>query len=166
MVTSVTIVESRNYVDVTDANRFKPAVSRRPDKTPRFEFYLYNDAGRIIKQYLTIHEIQQILLQQSQSLGLKQLGWLIGRNETDWTAASGSKKGSSSRLSTTTTSAPVTTADKKQVLGVIDMVQGIIASAQDGDEDKEDGKKPPKKRRKKPPHWIQFRRKFQWIYCE
>ena len=39
------------------------------DKTPKFEFYLYNDAGRIIKQYLSIHEIQQILLQQSQNLG-------------------------------------------------------------------------------------------------
>ena len=70
------------------------------DKTPKFEFYLYNDAGRIIKQYLSIHEIQQILLQQSQNLGenyflaiqknnlnfsgLQQLAWLIGRNETNW----------------------------------------------------------------------------------
>ena len=70
MVTSVTIVESRNYVDVKrDRNKKTPAVAKKPDKTPRFEFYLYNDAGRIIKQYLTIHEIQQILLQQSQSLG-------------------------------------------------------------------------------------------------
>ena len=42
------------------------------DKTPKFEFYLYNDAGRIIKQYLSIHEIQQILLQQSQNLGDKK----------------------------------------------------------------------------------------------
>ena len=70
------------------------------DKTPKFEFYLYNDAGRIIKQYLSIHEIQQILLQQSQNLGrslsnllsihqiffsgLQQLAWLIGRNESNW----------------------------------------------------------------------------------
>ena len=70
MVTSVTIVESRNYVDVKrDRNKKTPAVPKKPDKTPRFEFYLYNDVGRIIKQYLTIHEIQQILLQQSQSLG-------------------------------------------------------------------------------------------------
>ena len=69
-MTSVTIVESRNYVDVKrDRNKKTPAVAKKPDKTPRFEFYLYNDAGRIIKQYLTIHEIQQILLQQSQSLG-------------------------------------------------------------------------------------------------
>ena len=42
---------------------------KKKDKTPRFEFYLYNDTGRIIKQYLSIHEIQQILLQQSQNLG-------------------------------------------------------------------------------------------------
>ena len=70
VVTSVTIVESRNYVGTKESDRTrKPVVSKRPDKTPRFEFYLYNDSGRIIKQYLTIHEIQQILLQQSQSLG-------------------------------------------------------------------------------------------------
>ena len=69
VVTSVTIVESRNYVGVKQNERNKKPVKKRPDKTPRFEFYLYNDAGRIIKQYLTIHEIQQILLQQSQSLG-------------------------------------------------------------------------------------------------
>ena len=70
-MTSVTIVESRNYVTVNqDKNTKKVPVPKKPDKTPRFEFYLYNDAGRIIKQYLTIHEIQQILLQQSQNLGI------------------------------------------------------------------------------------------------
>ena len=69
VVTSVTIVESRNYVGVKEKDRTRKPVPKRPDKTPRFEFYLYNDAGRIIKRYLTIHEIQQILLQQSQSLG-------------------------------------------------------------------------------------------------
>ena len=69
-MTSVTIVESRNYVTVNqDKNTKKVPVPKKSDKTPRFEFYLYNDAGRIIKQYLTIHEIQQILLQQSQNLG-------------------------------------------------------------------------------------------------
>ena len=73
-MTSVTIVESRNYVTVNqDKNRKKVPAPKKPDKTPRFEFYLYNDAGRIIKQYLTIHEIQQILLQQSQNLGKNRL---------------------------------------------------------------------------------------------
>ena len=69
VVTSVTIVESRNYISSKDNNKNRVPVPKRPDKTPRFEFYLYNDEGRIIKQYLTIHEIQQILLQQSQNLG-------------------------------------------------------------------------------------------------
>ena len=69
VVTSVTIVESRNYISSKESGKKKVPVPKRPDKTPRFEFYLYNDEGRIIKQYLTIHEIQQILLQQSQSLG-------------------------------------------------------------------------------------------------
>ena len=77
VVTSVTIVESRNYVVTRDETKKVP-VPKKPDKTPRFEFYLYNDSGRIIKQYLTIHEIQQILLQQSQNLG-KQTYFLIHR---------------------------------------------------------------------------------------
>merc|ERR1719394_871315 len=124
VVTSVTIVESRNYVVTRDETKKVP-VPKKPDKTPRFEFYLYNDSGRIIKQYLTIHEIQQILLQQSQNLGLKQLGWLIGRNETDWTSSSSKKS---------TRRPPFGTTNKSQVLGVIDMIQGIVASAQDGDE--------------------------------
>merc|ERR1712227_148748 len=163
VVTSVTIVESRNYVVTRDETKKVP-VPKKPDKTPRFEFYLYNDSGRIIKQYLTIHEIQQILLQQSQNLGLKQLGWLIGRNETDWTSSSSEKKSTKTTVSKTsskttvsvstagTTPGSVTTADKTQLLGVIDMVQGIVASAQDGDEDKEDNvkKNTSNKRRKKP----------------
>merc|ERR1711874_277427 len=150
VVTSVTIVESRNYVGVKQNERNKKPVKKRPDKTPRFEFYLYNDAGRIIKQYLTIHEIQQILLQQSQSLGLKQLGWLIGRNESDWTSSS-SKKSSTRRPTTTFTPSRSTTrrtttgqtqtpgtTNKSQLLGVIDMVQGIVASAQDTGDQKDE----------------------------
>ena len=69
VVTSVSIVENqKNFGSVEGRNKNKP--KRKKDKTPKFEFYLYNDAGRIIKQYLSIHEIQQILLQQSQNLGI------------------------------------------------------------------------------------------------
>ena len=73
------------------------------DKTPKFEFYLYNDAGRIIKQYLSIHEIQQILLQQSHDLGLRQMAWLIGRNETNWRPTDIPKKKTMTTTSTTPT---------------------------------------------------------------
>ena len=65
-MTSVTIVEHTNLVRTGGQ---KGIAKKKADKTPKFEFYLYNDAGRIIKQYLSIHEIQQILLQQSQTLG-------------------------------------------------------------------------------------------------
>ena len=68
VVTSVSIVENKKSFEIKGRNKQKP---KRKDKTPKFEFYLYNDAGRIIKQYLSIHEIQQILLQQSQNLGEK-----------------------------------------------------------------------------------------------
>ena len=97
--------------------------------------------------------------------GLKQLGWLIGRNETDWTSSSAektstrrpvttetSKKGDSPSRATTrrttrsTTTAPPATTNKSQLLGVIDMVQGIVASAQDGDEP---GEKTPEKNKNK-----------------
>ena len=64
----MSIVENKKSFEIKGRNKHKP---KRKDKTPKFEFYLYNDAGRIIKQYLSIHEIQQILLQQSQNLGEK-----------------------------------------------------------------------------------------------
>ena len=38
-------------------------------RVPKFEFFIYNDAGNMVKQYLTVREIQQLLLQQSLRLG-------------------------------------------------------------------------------------------------
>ena len=52
-----------------ETHRGFPEGSRRE---PKFEFYLYNDAGNMVKQYLTVREIQQILLQQSLQLGKVQ----------------------------------------------------------------------------------------------
>ena len=71
VVTSVSIVENENISTNLESIK-KKNKPKRKDKTPKFEFYLYNDAGRIIKQYLSIHEIQQILLQQSQNLGKRK----------------------------------------------------------------------------------------------
>merc|ERR1739844_69127 len=96
VVTSVTIVES---MDETNKKKYEEEYMKhrkeqykKQSMQPKFEFYLYNDAGRIIKQRLSIHEIQQILLQQSQNLGLKQLGWLIGRNMTNLVTATSTSK--------------------------------------------------------------------------
>ena len=69
IVTCITIVENKNIKINKNEKKKEKRNLKKKDKTPRFEFYLYNDAGRIIKQYLSIHEIQQILLQQSQNLG-------------------------------------------------------------------------------------------------
>ena len=75
VVTSVTIIENKSLSKFESKlqNMKEKNKPKRKDKTPKFEFYLYNDAGRIIKQYLSIHEIQQILLQQSQNLGKRKL---------------------------------------------------------------------------------------------
>ena len=72
VVTSVSIVENKKLKTKKDEKKKVKNKPKKTDQTPRFEFYLYNDAGRIIKQYLSIHEIQQILLQQSQNLGEKK----------------------------------------------------------------------------------------------
>ena len=66
VVTSKSVSENTNdeYLRILEGHSYKGR-----DETPKFEFYLYNDAGTIIRQHLSIHEIQQILLQQSQSLG-------------------------------------------------------------------------------------------------
>ena len=81
VVTSVSIVENKKLKAIGDENKKVKEKPKRKDKTPKFEFYLYNDAGRIIKQYLSIHEIQQILLQQSQNLGENCLAYKIFRLE-------------------------------------------------------------------------------------
>ena len=90
--------------------------------------------------------------------GLKQLGWLIGRNETNWTGSDSPKPvrgstASSSKVSVTrTTSRPrrtsttptllkETTPNEAQGL-IIDMVKGLVASAQDsGDKNNKNKKK-------------------------
>ena len=67
------IVESKSELKQIDNDYLRILKENRgSDQTPKFEFYLYNDAGTIIKQYLSIHEIQQILLQQSQTLGTNE----------------------------------------------------------------------------------------------
>ena len=67
-MTSKSVVENANTNDEY-LRILKEQSHKGRDETPKFEFYLYNDAGTIIRQHLSIHEIQQILLQQSQSLG-------------------------------------------------------------------------------------------------
>ena len=36
---------------------------------PKFKFYLYNDNGELIQEHLTLHEIQHLLLLQTQRSG-------------------------------------------------------------------------------------------------
>ena len=43
------------------------------DLTPRFNFYLYNNGGRIIRSQLSIHEIQIFLLKRSKEIGWRKL---------------------------------------------------------------------------------------------
>ena len=47
-------------------------------RIPKFEFYIYNDVGSMVKQYLTVREIQQLLLQQSLRMGPRS--WIIEVN--------------------------------------------------------------------------------------
>merc|ERR1711976_507499 len=49
------------------------------DLTPRFNFYLYNNGGRIFRSQLSIHEIQIFLLKRSKEIGWRKLSDFIGR---------------------------------------------------------------------------------------
>ena len=66
-------VADKHYDDTQDQVYRRQGSSRV--RIPKFEFYIYNDVGTMVKQYLTVREIQQLLLQQSLRLG-PQL-WLI-----------------------------------------------------------------------------------------
>ena len=49
------------------------------DRTPRFQFYLYNKQGRILKTQMSIHEVQKLLLRQTKHLGWSPFHDLIRR---------------------------------------------------------------------------------------
>ena len=40
-------------------------------KFPKFEFYIYNDVGNIVKQHLSFRQIQDLLLRNNPELGMK-----------------------------------------------------------------------------------------------
>ena len=40
-------------------------------KFPKFEFYIYNDVGNIVKQHLSFRQIQELLLRNNPELGMK-----------------------------------------------------------------------------------------------
>ena len=66
-------VADKHYDDTQDQVYRRQGSSRV--RIPKFEFYIYNDIGTMVKQYLTVREIQQLLLQQSLRLGPPL--WLI-----------------------------------------------------------------------------------------
>ncbi len=43
---------------------------------PQFKFYLYDDNGQLVQENLSLHDIQYLLLVQTQS-GLRNLGWIL-----------------------------------------------------------------------------------------
>ena len=49
------------------------------DRTPRFQFFLYNKQGRILKTQMSIHEVQKLLLRQTKHLGWSPFNDLIRR---------------------------------------------------------------------------------------
>ena len=61
-------VAEKHYDDTQDQVYRRQSGSTRV-RIPKFEFYIYNDVGNMVKQYLTVREIQQLLLQQSLRLG-------------------------------------------------------------------------------------------------
>uniref|UniRef100_A0A0K2T0S3 Serpin domain-containing protein n=1 Tax=Lepeophtheirus salmonis TaxID=72036 RepID=A0A0K2T0S3_LEPSM len=94
---------------------------------PKFYFYLYDDKGDLVREKLSIHDIQSILLQETQIQGLKTRGWLIGNKDQK---SNGST--SPSPVTTSTTKKPVypsRNATKKDVADVLNKIQNIIENA-------------------------------------
>ena len=82
-------IADKHYGDTPDPVYRRQSASRL--RIPKFEFYIYNNVGTMVRQYLTVREIQQLLLQQSLRLGPPSLGSLKSiselsfcRNESDW----------------------------------------------------------------------------------
>ena len=102
-----------------------PPVRAAQDETPAFEYFLYNSAGRLVKWRLSIHEVQRILLQQSQDIGLESLGWLIERP-----GGPGPATPPPDLLTTLVTAQPpAVPAASHQLLGLVHKVKDIVAAA-------------------------------------
>ena len=52
-------------------------------RVPKFEFYVYNDLGNLVKQYLTSEQIQELLRGQGQPAGEEQIKYLLGKNSDE-----------------------------------------------------------------------------------
>ena len=48
-------------------------------RVPKFEFYVYNDNGNLVKQYLKSEQIQELLRGRGQPAGEEQIKYLLGR---------------------------------------------------------------------------------------
>ena len=52
-------------------------------RVPKFEFYVYNDYGNLVKQYLTSEQIQELLRGTGQPAGEEQIKYLLGRESEE-----------------------------------------------------------------------------------
>ena len=52
-------------------------------RVPKFEFYVYNDNGYLVKQYLTSEQIQELLRGRGQPAGEEQIKYLLGRESEE-----------------------------------------------------------------------------------
>ena len=48
-------------------------------RVPKFEFYVYNENGYLVKQYLKSEQIQELLRGRGQPAGEEQIKYLLGR---------------------------------------------------------------------------------------
>ena len=46
------------------------ALTINKKRVPKFEFYVYNDVGNIVKQYLTTEQIQELLMGHGEPAGV------------------------------------------------------------------------------------------------
>ena len=52
-------------------------------RVPKFDFYVYNDFGNLVKQYLTSEQIQELLRGTGQPAGEEQIKYLLGRESEE-----------------------------------------------------------------------------------
>ena len=52
-------------------------------RVPKFEFYVYNDFGNLVKQYLTTEQIQELLRGHGHPAGEEQIKYLLGKESEE-----------------------------------------------------------------------------------
>ena len=99
-------------------------------RLPKFEFYVYNDFGNLVKQYLTSEQIQELLRGHGHPAGEEQIKYLLGKESEEIQTQSVNLKTESTEAQLPLAVPTVTHDDSPNLRRVMSKVWKVIRKAE------------------------------------